>query len=122
MLSKQWRNLLTLVLGVWLMLSPWVMNYYELSYPAWSAVTVGTALMLSEFMALVRPGVWEEVLDIFLGAYLFSSPFILGLAGNTAVSDNAHLVGLLVIAVGVLGLMDEAPVQRWWHDHMHHSG
>jgi uncharacterized membrane protein HdeD (DUF308 family) len=122
MVTKQWRNLLTFIAGSWLLLSPWLMNYHELSYAAWSAVMVGVTLMLAEFMAFVRPGVWEELLDIVLGTYLFSSPFILGFTANTAVAYNAYMVGLLVIVFGILGLMDEAPVQRWWHDHMHHSG
>jgi uncharacterized membrane protein HdeD (DUF308 family) len=122
MVTKQWRNLLTFIAGCWLLLSPWVMSYHHLSYAAWSAVIVGVALMLSEFVAYIRPGVWEEMLDIFLGTYLFSSPFILGFTANTAVAGNAYLIGLLVIAFGILGMMDEASVQRWWHDHMHRSG
>jgi uncharacterized membrane protein HdeD (DUF308 family) len=119
--TKLLRNLATFIAGGWLLLSPWVMNYHHLSYAAWSAVIGGTILMLAEFMAFVRPGVWEELLDIFLGTYLFSSPFILGFAATAAVADNAHMIGFLVIVFGVLGLMDEANVQRWWHDHMHHS-
>ena len=121
MRTKYGLNLLTFVAGGWLLLSPWVMNYHQLGYAAWSAVMVGTVLMLSEFMAFIRPGPWEEVLDIGLGSYLVASPFLLGFTVNTAVANNAYLVGLLVIALAIVGLMKEDDVQRWWHDHMHHS-
>lgn len=121
MRTKYWLNLLTFIAGWWLLLSPWVMDYHHLGYAAWSAVLVGTVLMLSEFMAFVRPGAWEEVLDICLGSYLVASPFILGFTANSAVANNAYLVGLLVIALAIVGLTKEDDVQRWWHDHMHHS-
>jgi hypothetical protein len=121
MTSKNLRNLLTFVAGVWMTLSPWVMHYDHVTYAAWSAVIVGCVLMLAELLAVVRPGVWEEVLDIVLGTYLLISPFILGFVAVIAVADNAGMIGLLVMGSGVIGLMGETSVQRWWHDHLHHG-
>ena len=120
MISKYWRNLATILAGIWLLLSPWNMNYHDLGYAKWSAIIVGIALIASELVAFVRPGAWEELIDLALGAYLMSSPYILGFDKTIKVADNAAMVGVLIIGLAIIGLLDDAKAQRWWHDHTHH--
>ena len=120
MISKYWRNLATVLAGVWLLLSPWSMKYNDMSYATLSAVIVGIALILSEVVAYVRPGAWEELVDLILGAYLVASPYILGFDKTIKVSDNMAMIGVVVIGLAIVGLMDDPKAQRWWHDHTHH--
>lgn len=120
MTSNNWRSLVTFIAGGWLLLSPWIMDYHQLGAAAWSAATVGTVLILCEFMAFVRPGAWEELLDLMLGGYLVASPVLLGFSESLAVADNAGMVGTVVVGLAVIGLFDEPEAQRWWHNHMHH--
>lgn len=121
MINKHGRNILTILAGGWLLISPWVMKYDNLGVATWSASIVGVALILSEVAAFVRPGTWEELLDLCLGAYLICSPYILGFSSSIKVADNVGMIGLLVIGLAIIGLMDEPNAQRWWHDHMHRS-
>jgi hypothetical protein len=117
---KYARNLITILAGVWLLLSPWAMKYQDLSVAAWSAIAVGIVLVLSEVVAYLRPGAWEEILDLVLGIYLVCSPYILGFSSNIKVSDNTAMVGVVVIGLAIVGLLDEPKAQRWWQDHTHH--
>lgn len=122
MISKNWRSMLTFAAGWWMVLSPWLLNYYSHTYAAWSAVVVGTALMLSEMVAYIRPGAWEELLDFFLGALLLLTPLMPWFAASATATINAVAVGMLILGLAVHALMDNAEVQRWWHDHIHHAG
>ncbi len=120
MTFNHWRNLLTFTAGGWLMLSPWVMRYHEQSGAAWSALIIGALLVTSEFIAFVRPGVWEELLDLLLGGYLIASPYLLGFSGSVAAANNAGMVGTVIILLAIIGLFDESEAQLWWRDHMQH--
>ncbi len=122
MTIKYWRNFLTMMAGVWLLLSPWLLNYHHLSTATWSALVVGSLLILSEAMAFIRPGAWEGLLDVVLGTYLISSPYVLGFAKDVLVANNVSVIGLLMIALAIVALAEDTNAQRWWHDHMHHSG
>jgi hypothetical protein len=117
---KYLRNLVTVLAGVWLVISPWVMKYQDLDFATWSAVAIGLMLILSEVVAYFRPGAWEEMLDLVLGAYLLASPYLLGFEKTIKVADNVAMVGVLIIGLAIIGLMDEPKAQRWWHDHTHH--
>lgn len=121
MFAKYWRHQLVLVAGGWMLLSPWVMDYYHLRDAAWNAVFMGYALMLSQVVAFARPGIWEELAGIAIGCYLVASPLILGFTSNLMVAYNAAFVGTVVILLAALGLGGEANIQRWWHDHMRHT-
>lgn len=120
--SKYWRNLAPILAGAWLLVSPWVMNYHDIPYAKWSAIAVGVTLITSAWVAFVRPGAWEELLDLVLGCHLLASPYILGFSANIKVSDSTAMVGVLVIGLAIIGLMDDPKAQRWWHDHTHHPG
>lgn len=121
MITKTWRSILTFVAGWWLVLSPWLLDYYSQSFAAWAAVIIGAMLMLSEMAAYVRPGAWEEMLDFVLGALLICLPLLPGLYTSTPAAINAVAVGMLVLGLAVHALMDNPNVQRWWHDHMPHA-
>jgi SPW repeat len=120
--TKYWRNLATILAGAWLLVSPWVMNYHDMQYAKWSAVAVGVILIGSEWVAFVRPGAWEELLDLVLGCYLLASPYALGYSANIKVSDNTAMIGVFVLGLAIVGLIDDPKAQRWWHDHTHLPG
>ena len=122
MTGARWPDLLGFIAGLWMFLSPQLMDYTHLPYAAWSAYVIGGVLMVAEFVSFFRPTPWEEMLDIALGVLLIASPFALGFAANTVVALNAVLVGVLVIGLACWGLLDDAKFREWWHDHMHNAG
>jgi hypothetical protein len=116
------QDLLGLVAGFWMFLSPDIMAYTHLPYASWSAYTIGGALVLAAIVSFIRRAPWVDMLKIALGLWLTVSPFALGFAAHGAVAMNAVLAGVTVIGFAFWGLLDDAKFREWWHDHMHHAG
>lgn len=106
-LSRNWQDLVSLVLGVWLFLSPWELKYVDVSPVASQAAWVIGALffvigLLSRFTFHLA----EEIIEIILGLCLIASPWVLGYAGITTPAANAVIVGVLVLVLSVWEIWD----------------
>ncbi len=101
---KHWEDWVGFALGVWLLLSPWVLDYGEMSVTQ-SAVLVGFLLIVVEFVELSAFRAWEEWVNVVLGAWLIVSPWLLGAAVLPAA--NLVIVGLLVVALALYEIWDE---------------
>jgi len=101
---KQWEDVVGAVLGIWLLASPWVLEYGEMTATQ-NAVLVGFLLIATEFVTLSVFRVWEEWISVILGAWLVVSPWVLGVALVPTV--NFVIVGLLVLALALYEIWDE---------------
>jgi hypothetical protein len=88
-----------LVLGAWLIVSPFVLSYADLvGMSALHSYLLGSAVALVALIALIKPQVWEEWLNLVLGIWLIVAPLVLGFRDETAATVNHFVVGLLVVA------------------------
>jgi len=58
---------------------------------------------------------WQDWTNLILGAWLFVSPWLIGVAGSASAAWNAWILGLVVIAFALWALA--APGSRgaqWW--------
>lgn len=102
---RHWEDWVELVLGVWLFVSPWVLQYRETT-AAQSAFLVGFLLIVTELIALSSlVEVWEEWFSVIFGAWLVISPLVLGAAFVPTV--NFVIVGVLVLALAFYVIWDE---------------
>lgn len=108
---RHWEDWVGLALGVWLFVSPWVLQYGG-TPAAKNAFLVGYLLITTELIALAAFLIWEEWVSGALGAWLVISPWVLGAALVPMV--NFVIVGLLVLALALYEIWDE----RW---HVVHS-
>jgi hypothetical protein len=92
-------NWLNVVLGIWVIISPFVLGFANLRAVMWNDVAVGIAVAL---LALSRSpynrGV--EILNVILGAWLIISAFVFG-ATLVAAFWNSVILGI-VIALAAL--------------------
>jgi hypothetical protein len=100
-----WINLL---LGIALLISPWVMGFAT-GTPMINAVVGGLIILAVAIMALVSFAVWEEWINLLLGLWVLISPWVLGFAGTTAAVQTHVVIG---IAVAVLAAIELWLVQR----------
>lgn len=100
-LTTHWRDAANLVLGLWLVISPWALSYMMETIPTWNAIIVGVVIAVAAIAALVAFHVWEEWVNVALAVWLIVSPFVLGYASHTTVLWNQIIVGALV---GILAL------------------
>jgi SPW repeat len=80
-MSKQnrWQDWVTLILGLWLFVSPFFMIGGSLSdAAAWNAYLLGGAVTVFAASALADSKPWEEWINLALGLWLVAAPFALG--------------------------------------------
>ncbi len=99
--GSYWQDTINVLLGLWLIISPWALGFAGDTTLAWNVWTVGAIIAVVAIAALVAFQRWEEWINVALGAWLIASPWVLGFAGNEAAMWNAVVVG---IAVGGLAL------------------
>ncbi len=98
---QRWQDWANLVLGVWLILSPWLLGFSGTPTAMWNAVLVGVVAGLMALMHLRGGPMWEEWVSVVLGVWLILSPWILGFSGMGNAMWNAVIVGLLVGALAL---------------------
>lgn len=118
-MAKPWRDWINLMLGLWMIASPWALSFVDGEHAVvWSAWMLGASIILFAALAMYTPKIWEEeVITILLGIALVTSPWVLGFADRALPTTNAVTVGLLVIAFGVWAILRNTDLQKWWHEH-----
>jgi len=104
-----------MVLGVWLFVSPWLMNAQGTA--AWNACVLGAAVVAFAAVAVYMPRLWEEIVNLLLGLWLIVSPSLLLFASHYAAAVNAIAVGTLIIVVALWAIFEDAKFEKWQHEH-----
>jgi SPW repeat len=102
-----WEDCLSMVLGVLIVLTAWIVGDDGSQTAAANAVIVGIlvlALGASEFLDLRR---WEESLEVACGLWLIASPFIFGYADAGTLRYLHFVLGIAVVLLAVLELRQD---------------
>ncbi len=101
---KHWQDPLSAVLGLWLLVSPWVLGFAEQTTPTVNAVVFGIALIATAIGATFVPRAWEEWTEGAIGVWLLVSPWALAFEAmrNPMMSTVATGIAVLVLALWVL--------------------
>jgi hypothetical protein len=102
---KRWQDVVNAVLGLWLLVSPWVVGYDDGSAAMWNAVVAGVVLAALALGAVFIPRAWEEWAQGAVGAWLIASPWALGFATREGPMLNAMWVGIAVVALALWTLL-----------------
>ena len=99
-----WEEWLNLIVGLWALVSPWVLGFQDVTLAMWSTVATGVALGAVALGATLVPRAWEEWTEGALAIWLAVSPWVLGFATVENAMVNAVLVSaaILVLALWVL--------------------
>ncbi|MFV1984025.1 MAG: SPW repeat protein [Thiohalomonadales bacterium] len=96
MKNQRGQDWTVFLLGVWLVISPLIGIGVINDVAAINSYIVGSAVILFSIAAITKPRMWEEYINIALGVWLLSSPFIFDYSHLTAPAWNQILVGLLI--------------------------
>lgn len=58
-LTRNWQDAVAFVLGVWLVVSAWILGYSDLSAAFWNAVAFGVVMAAMALIALMEWHEWE---------------------------------------------------------------
>jgi hypothetical protein len=71
---KDWEDWVSLFLGIWLCLSPWIFHFTEDEPATDNVVLVGFIMIGAEVFTFSALRLVEELIDVVLGAWLIISP------------------------------------------------
>lgn len=118
-MKPRWQDWLTLVFGLWLFSSPWLLQYFTArpyttqTAASWNSIIFGaviTGLTVKE-LYIPKKKNWEEWVNLVMGFWLLVSPWILGFYAQTLATLNMVIVGLVIVALSgnVLGRQYSRP-------------
>ncbi len=111
---KHWQDPVNLVLGLWMLASPWVLAYQTEPAAAWNAVIVGALIGVLALFELFQVKAWEEWASVALGLWLVISPWVLGFSGMATAMWNAMIVGFVVALLALWALGTDRDIGGWW--------
>jgi hypothetical protein len=94
-LPKEWQEWVSLLLGVWLCVSPWALHFTDDTAATNNVISVGFFMIMAEVFTISGFAVLEELIDIAIGTWLVVSVWLLGIATSAAKIDL--IVGGLVV-------------------------
>ena len=98
MKDRRWQDVTMMILGFWLVLSPFVLQYAALTgIASLNSYVFGLAVVGFAALALYRPQTWEEWVNLVLGIWLILAPLVLGFRDETVSTANHFIVGLLIV-------------------------
>lgn len=97
---KQWEDWCDWALGLWLLLSPWVLLFEKDATATRVAVMVGFLVVVTEAVTLSYYRVWEEWINVALGAWLAVSPWLLPIT-SPAAKMNFVITGILIAGLAL---------------------
>ncbi len=122
-MKKRWQDMATLLLGLWLIVSPFV-----LPGTAGDTVIVNTSMIVGVFLtlaaiaAIVSPNAWKEWIVVILASWLIASSYFFGDAqpfdesfSFTALGMSQLIVGLLVMVDATFGLYRRKAIRDMDH-------
>jgi hypothetical protein len=100
-LADQWKDAVNLVLGLWLIVSPWALSFAADRRPMWNATAIGAIIAIAALAALISFRKWEEWIEAVLGLWLIVSPYLLGFTTQMHATVNQVILGIIVAALAV---------------------
>jgi hypothetical protein len=89
------------LLGCWLIASPWIFGYTSDISAFWNGIAVGAliAVLAASRFSSPRSGLGSSWLNVLLGLWTIASPWVYGYAANGAAMWDCIAVGIVVTAL-----------------------
>lgn len=117
---KHWQDPVSALLGVGLVVSPWILGFEGELAAMVTMVVVGLALTAVALGATFVPHAAEEWTEGALGLWLLASPWVVGFHGTEAALGCALIAGSTVMALALWVLLTDEDYAGWWNDRTVH--
>jgi SPW repeat len=115
---QHWQDAGSLLMGVWLILSPFALGFAGAE--VWITIALGLCVILFAVEGFVIPSYLEEWGEILIGLALVAVPWTVGYQSVSATASSV-VSGILVILLAAWELTTDRDFSTWWHDRWHHS-
>ena len=111
---KRWQDQVILLLGLWLLVSPWAYSYPEGSLQMINAFVSGLVIAVLAAFDLYKTYFWAVVVNLLVGVWVAASPWVLRLAEQRVVMWNELLVGIAVVILALWELRTDPELHKHW--------
>jgi len=102
-----------MLLGLWLIFSPWAMHYTINEVATANARGLGMGLIIFNLMSVRRAvDQGQEIVNVLIGIWLISSPYVLNFQAETAIAANTIGVGVLVVVLAIWEMYNSAKTDK----------
>lgn len=103
-LSAQWAEFATLVLSVWVAVSPFVVTTAEHDAYAGNLHAAGLAAVAASVLLIVRPVRQSAYVVVAIGVWLLASPWLLGFADEQTPTRQVLFYGIALAGLALMTL------------------
>lgn len=112
--TRRWQDQGILLLGIWLVASPWVMAYPPDSPAAINAFIAGAIMAILAAFDLYRTTIWAVLVNIVAGAWVAVSPWLVGVVHDRAMSTSMLLAGVATVVLGLWEMRTDPDLHQQW--------
>lgn len=112
--KRRWQDQVILLLGLWLIVSPWALAYVIGSPIAVNVQVAGAVIALLALFDLYKTYAWAVILNLLIGLWVAVSPWVDALADRSAMMTNNVIVGAAVIVLALWELKSDPDLHRQW--------
>jgi len=112
-MSIRWQDWAAILLGAWLVASPWQLDFALNHAAMGDACGLGVVLIIFNLISVARlleQG--QEIFNIIAGAWLVLSPYALNFSGERNPTVDVIAVGVVVSCLAVWQIADAARVGK----------
>jgi FtsH-binding integral membrane protein len=107
-----WASWITMVMGVWLIISPWVIGFADRPVALWNTLILGVLVLLAAIYTRRTPAAGPSLWNVVMGVWLILSPLFLGYSDTGIVLINDVVPGIVVAVLGLAASMEKAATGR----------
>jgi hypothetical protein len=111
---RRWQDQLILVLGLWLIVSPWALAYPAGSLQMTNAIVSGLILAVLSAFELYKTYFWAVVVNLLVGIWVVISPWVLRIADTRTVMWNELIVGIAVVVLALWEMRTDPELHKHW--------
>jgi drug/metabolite transporter (DMT)-like permease len=120
---KRLRDLVITLLGLWLVVSPRILEFAPSHLDAvWNTWVVGAAIIMviavSRYLVDARSP-WEDLASAAFGLWLMIAPWALGFSTHPSERSNSLIVGFLVTALSLWAMAVDGNLRKRIDDRRH---
>ncbi|MGH8820177.1 MAG: SPW repeat protein [Rhodoferax sp.] len=116
---KHWQDPVNCLLGLWFVLSPWVVGYQDMSGAVASAIVLGVLMIIASFGAMLVPKAWEEWSQFVLGILMIIAPWVVQFSSHGDAMRTSVITGIVTLILALWTLLTDKDYGGWAHRTAH---
>ncbi|MES2129356.1 MAG: SPW repeat protein [Pseudomonadota bacterium] len=112
--TKRWQDQLILLIGLWLILTPWALGYAPNTLESLNAIVVGALMVVLAAFDLYKTYLWAVLINAMAAVWVAFSPWVLHYTFARPLAANAIVVGVAVLVLAIWELRSDPELHQQW--------